>query len=140
MIKYCDILKNNGLKNTNHRCAILKILDNCTQPLSARQLFLKLKANEINVDISTVYRNLDLLTEKNIVLKLNLLDENEVLYELNNMEHKHYLICQACNKIKSINFCPLGNYKKELESKNDFTIIDHEINIYGYCSKCKKAH
>ena len=135
---YGDDLKRRGLKNTKHRTAILDILERSNQPIAVEQIFLELNEKEIPVSLSTVYRVLDSLVLKNLVIKLTISGDNRALFEYNRMMHRHYLVCLSCKKIIPINHCPLGDYEKSLEKETGFTIAGHKLDIYGYCSACKE--
>ncbi len=135
---YKGRLKESGLKNTKHRTAILAIMKRIETPMSADEVYLKLKEQEISINLSTVYRILEVLTEKGLLLKHSILNDARALYEYNSMEHKHYLICIGCKKMLSINHCPLKEFEKSLEKETDFIIEGHKLDIYGYCSECQK--
>ncbi|NCA68388.1 MAG: transcriptional repressor, partial [Clostridia bacterium] len=125
-------LKKCGLKNTKHRVEILDILKHGDQPVSAEQIFTEMLGRNINVNFSTVYRTLDTLCEKDLVVKLTIAGGNGALYEFNSMVHKHHLICLGCKKIISLDYCPLGNYEQALAEKTDYIIAGHKLDIYGY--------
>ena len=131
-------LKDKGLKQTKHRLAILEILKTNDQPLSAEEVYSNLKEKKIDINLSTVYRNLDLLAEKKILNKLNLSGDQRSVFEYNQKIHRHYLICLSCNKIKPIEHCPLQGYEERLGEKTGYQIIGHKLDVYGYCSKCQK--
>lgn len=44
-------LKNNGLKNTKHRAAILDVSEKSGQPIAVEQIFGKLKSKNISIDL-----------------------------------------------------------------------------------------
>ena len=131
-------LKNNGLKNTKHRSAILDILVQSDQPIAAEQIFHELKERNISINLSTVYRTLETLTEKNMVTKISIIGDSRALFECNKMVHKHYLVCTGCKKIIDINRCPLEAYEKVLEQETNFKISGHKLNIYEFCPQCQK--
>jgi Fur family ferric uptake transcriptional regulator len=33
--------------------------------------------------------------------------------------------------------CPLSDYEKELEKTTDYSIVGHDLSMYGYCPECK---
>ena len=49
-INFSDILKSKGLKVTKHRTSVLQILSESTQPLSAEEIYSKLKENSISIN------------------------------------------------------------------------------------------
>lgn len=137
-MNFRDELVRKGLRNTRHRTAVLNILEQSDQPLTAEQIFLEMKEREIPGNLSTVYRVLDALTDKCMVLKLNIAGGGRSLYEYNRMVHGHHLICLGCKKILAIGSCPLGDYEKTLAEKTDFLIEGHKLDIYGYCPGCRE--
>ncbi|HHX58448.1 MAG TPA: transcriptional repressor [Candidatus Moranbacteria bacterium] len=126
-----------GGKLTRLRKAILDILiqENCL--VDKKTVVKKLNQKKINPDRTTLYRELLFLTKNNLVQK-TLLNE-KIYYELTDLSHHHHLICLICNKIKKI---PLENHlqcqEKILSQKNNFDIINHNLEFYGYCYKCQK--
>lgn len=134
-----DCLACSGLKHTRQRTAILNILRESDQPISAEELYLDLKKGETAVNLSTVYRTLETLTDKELIVKLSLAGDSRTLFEFNRMIHKHYLVCLGCKKILAINGCPLQAYEKALEAQTHYTIAGHKLDIYGYCPECQ-AH
>lgn len=132
-------LARKGLRNTKHRAAILGILKQSEQPLTAEQVFLELKERETPANLSTVYRVLDVLTDKRMIQKLSITGGRS-LYEYNRMVHNHHLLCLGCKKILAIGSCPLGDYEKTLAEKTDFSIEGHKLDIFGYCPECRREN
>lgn len=134
---YKDLLKKENLRNTKHRNSVLEVIEENGQPVTAETIFLKLKEQGVSISLSTVYRVLDVLLNKGLVVKTSVTDENRALYELNNMEHKHHLLCVKCRKMLSIHGCPLEEYEKALEEELGFSIKGHKLEMYGLCESCK---
>lgn len=134
-------LKDSGLKTTKSRTAILDILIESDQPMAAEQIFLVLKEEQVDINLSTVYRTLESLADKELVTKISILDDDRMLFEYNQLGHRHYLVCLDCRKIVTVQNCPLGTYEKKLEMETRFNIIGHKLYLYGYCEECqmKKA-
>lgn len=134
-----DGLRRSGLKKTRQRTAILEILEQSPQPMAAEQIFIVLKEKSIPANLSTVYRILETLAEKELVLKLRIEGDGRTLFERNRMVHKHYLVCLGCKKITPIEGCPLEGYEKALEAETNYKIAGHKLDIYGYCPKCRET-
>lgn len=131
-------LKDKGLKQTRHRLAILEVLKNSDQPLTAEAIFAAVRGKKIAINRSTVYRNLDLLGEKEMLNKLTLAGDLRAVFEYNQKIHRHYLICLACNKVEIIEHCPLQGYEEGLSQETAYQIIGHKLDVYGYCPACLK--
>ncbi|HHU90738.1 MAG TPA: transcriptional repressor [Clostridiaceae bacterium] len=134
---YNDILKNRNLKVTKHRYAILESLEKSKLPVSAESLYIELKKKGISISLSTVYRSLEALYKKGIVIKSILPDYNKAVFEYNHNEHRHHMICIKCHKMQPVTGCPLEEYEKLIESKFNFTVKGHNLEVYGYCDGCE---
>lgn len=133
-----EILRHAGLKHTKQRASILKMLTESDQPVSAEQVFLELQKNSINANLSTVYRILESLASKGIVLKTSIGSDTKALFEMNSSVHKHRLICINCREMTAVEGCPLEEYEKLLKDRTGFDVTGHKLEIYGYCEKCRK--
>jgi len=139
-IKHFDAeesLKHGGLKSTRYRRAMLDILAASEQPLSAEEVFLRLKKQDCAANLSTVYRALETFALKNLVEKLVIAGENKTLFGLSRAAHAHHLICLECKSILAVEHCPLGQYEEALALETKFEIAGHNLDIYGYCPKCR---
>jgi len=126
-----------GLKNTKYRVNIISLLEKASTLLSAQDIHELLIKNKIKVNLSTVYRTLDKLTENDIINKVELEQEKQSLYEYNREEHHHFIICKNCNKIETIYNCPLHDYEQQVMKESGFQITGHKIEFYGYCKECQ---
>ncbi len=137
---YKDFLAREGVKRTKHRTAIIKILEESDTTLTAEDIFLRLKGKNVSISLSTVYRTLETLTSKDLVIKVNLFDDGLARFELDRKEHKHHVVCVSCRKSLSIGDCPFEEFEKSLKEKMDFDVTGHKFEIYGFCKECKSAN
>lgn len=135
-----EVLTREGVKSTKHRNAILEILEASDTPLTAEDIFLKLKEKNVSIWLSTVYRTLETLTSRGLVIKANIMDDGKARFELDQKEHKHHVVCVGCRKMVSIGDCPFERFEKMLKDKIDFDVTGHKFEIYGFCKECKSAN
>lgn len=135
--KYQEALKKEGMKNTRHRTSILHLLEHSKEPLTAEDIFIFLKNKSNSICLSTVYRTLEKLTAINLLMKSNITNDGKARYALNDHDHKHYIVCTKCNKLISIDDCPMEEFTKVLKKQMDFDVTGHKLEIYGYCHDCK---
>ena len=121
------------MRLTPQRKEILDILSKANQPLSAEMIFDKLAKDSIN--LSTVYRSLDLFFEKELISKSFM--NHSTYYYLNHKDHHHYMICMHCQKMYEID-CHIHHAANEIAHKHDFKITHHDMTVYGYCRACQK--
>lgn len=138
--EYEERLRETGLKRTKQRIAILDIFAESDRPLPAEEVFLLLKEKHISVNLSTIYRTLEILAEKELLAKVSIAGDSRTLYEYNRQVHRHYLVCMGCKKIVAIHHCPLEAYEKSLAEETQYAIAGHRLDVYGYCPECRHAY
>lgn len=127
-------LEQTGLKNTKPRKLILNILGNSSLPLTAEEIYFSLRKNGIN--LSTVYRTLNSFVAAGIVKKeINQKKENTFIL-LKHDDH-HVLVCVKCHKVVHLQGCPYHEANEQLENQTGFSIVDHNVEIYGVCPDCQ---
>ncbi|MEI6578483.1 MAG: transcriptional repressor [Eubacteriales bacterium] len=135
---YKDLLQHDGLKNTKHRNSILKIIEKSAQPVTAEQIYLALLNQAVAINLSSVYRILNTLAEKDLIIKSSMIGDTKAVFELNHFEHRHHVTCTQCKNVISVDGCPLEDYEKKLREKMGFNIQGHQLEIYGVCKNCQK--
>lgn len=131
-------LRAEGVRCTKQRIDILEVLLQQKKPLTAKEIHHKLKDSKIDLRLSTVYRTLNLLEEKEFIKKLNLADD-ESKFELLVGPHHHHLVCVNCNEIVPLD-CPLKEYEGQLGAETGYKIQDHSIKFYGVCPDCQEKN
>lgn len=124
------------LRKTKPRKCVLALLEKANRPLTAMEIHQELENQGEKVWLSTIYRILDLFEEYNLIVKNPITDEDVSLYIINKHEHEHFAKCIGCNKLFYMENCPLEEFNPKIEDKN-FEIVDHRIEIFGYCNTCK---
>jgi Fe2+ or Zn2+ uptake regulation protein len=133
MDKYVVILKQNQLKITPQRLAIMKYLDeNRTHP-TAEDIYSNIKQDNPSLSKTTVYNSLDTLQEHDIIQTITI-SSSEHRYDFRKSMHHHFL-CKKCGVITDIDIeCP--NINKILDSGHKV----EEVQGYfiGICKNCLK--
>lgn len=139
--EFKTLLKQNGLKVTTQRLAILEVLKNRPEEhLTAEQIYEGVKQNYPEIGLATVYRTIQVLSDLNLIDKLNL-DEGYVRYEISRSakktHHHHHLICLECGGVFAFRDDLLENLEKRIEETMGFAVSDHEVKLYGQCMSCR---
>lgn len=138
MKEILQLLKQKDARLTKTRLAVLNIFSEHHKPLSVVEILLYLKKTGLLVNKTTVYREMEFLIEKNIVVAV-FLDEKHTKYELN-LGHHHHLVCRNCGMIQEVEMKEIEDLflliEKKLKKKNKFTHISHSLEFFGTCEKC----
>ncbi len=135
-----NILQQNHLKITDKRLAILDVLvSNEQKLLTVDEIYARLKKSQTELNLTTVYRNLEHFTGLGILHKLILKDQC-TYYKLScYSEHHHHLICENCGAVTAIEHCPLDAILPEAEGHH-FQVNSHKLEVYGICSECQSLN
>jgi Fur family transcriptional regulator, ferric uptake regulator len=133
-------LKAGGHRLTTARKAIIGIFEANHKPISAEEINVELTAKNININKSTLYREIDFLITQNLLKPIQL-QEKTKRYELVHLHHHHHLICQVCKKIEDFELddCISGTLK-QISQAHTFMVNDHILDLYGICENCQKIH
>lgn len=129
-----EILREHGLKATPARVETLRYLSSLNAPISAEDLFERLRHN--GLDLSTLYRTLNSLSSVGLVKK-EVGARKENLFSLEREEERHLLVCLRCGKKIPLEGCPYHEVNESIEEKTGFKVLDHNTEIYGICPDCR---
>lgn len=136
---FINILKGKGLKVTTQRKIILEVL--ASQPdqhFTAEQIYELVKEKCPDIGLATVYRTIQLLSELDLIDKLNL-DDGYARYEIsktNEQHHHHHLICLECGNVYKFEDDLLDTLESKIYDTLGFQVMNHEVKLYGYCKNC----
>jgi len=135
-----NIFKENKIKKTLARTAILDILRKAKKPIDIVEIIEKLKRKKIHVDRVTVFRNINMLVKKGLIDKVEF-NEGKYRYESASLPHHHHLVCTKCgiiNDIESISLHSEINKISKIVNKDfGFNIEEHKVEFFGKCKTCK---
>ncbi len=137
------ILKENNLKITPQREAILQILYECRgHHLEAENIYelLVIRENrDKKIGLATVYRTLELFEKIGLVSRLSI-ENSPARYEmiLQDKIRHHHLICLKCGQVQEIEDGLTEGLKVQVFTDKAFQVADKPMKIYGYCDRCRK--
>lgn len=129
------LLKSADLKQTKKRNLIISILEKSTAPLTAEEI-MELSSKEVKISFSTVYRALNALADKNIVMK-TVHQDGKLYYKIQSHTHQHVLKCIKCDECISIDACPLESLESNLCAETNYKITGHNLEFFGICPNCQ---
>ena len=132
------ILKNDGLKFTSQREAILATLYENPGHFTSEKLYMLLKEKypSLSIGIATVYRTLALLEENGLVSSISLGLQGKK-FEIANKPHHDHLICDRCGKIVEFENEEIERLQQKVAEANGFELTSHMMQLYGICSTCQ---
>ncbi len=132
-----DSLREVGYRLTPQRMLIVSIIHDSEGHVTAEEVHSRVVEQYPFVDISTVYRTLQLLK------KLRLLSETDlgggrVEYELTQEARHHHLVCRKCGGTFALDDEVIDPLRARLMEKHGFEADMEHFAIFGVCEGCGK--
>jgi Fur family ferric uptake transcriptional regulator len=136
---FLEKLRAHGLRLTPQREIILSAMHEMQGLSTAEAIYEQVQSITSAVDISTVYRTLDLLQEFDIVACVDPGD-GQHHYELLGVHGPHiHLICRLCGKVTGIELAEAQPLAEELEARHGFVADLEHLSITGCCRACAES-
>lgn len=132
---YLDALKQQGLKITPRRKAIIDIFLDCDSHLTPEEVWGKLCAGFEKCGLPSVYRNLESLTECGVLTRIQQFDRKKhygLCRAAHGHHHHHHITCVKCGRVDVIEQCSLQNTKKI----KGYKVVSHYVQVNGVCPTC----
>jgi Fur family ferric uptake transcriptional regulator len=130
-------LSRQGYRLTPQRMMILSAIESSDEHISAEEIYTQVVAKYPNINISTVYRTLELLKQLGLLYEIDL-GGGCVGYHPEGRGHHHHLICRKCGAIIDVNESVLFPVQAILLQAFNFKAELKHLAILGLCSKCKE--
>ncbi len=130
-------LSERGYRLTPQRLMVLSAIENSDDHISAEEIYAQIVAKYPNVNISTVYRTLELLKRLGLVTETDL-GEGRVRYHATEKGQHHHLVCRECGATIDLDDSLLAPLKSALLREHNFIADLRHLAIFGRCVKCAK--
>jgi Fur family ferric uptake transcriptional regulator len=132
-----DKLRGKGYRMTPQRRMILAAMEHSDEHISAEEIYTQVAAQYPDVNISTVYRTLELLKKLGMVYEINL-GEGRIRFHAEASGHHHHLVCQSCGSVIDIDEAALSGLRDILLKDYHFEAELRHIGVFGICEKCRQ--
>lgn len=130
-------LRARGHRLTPQRDMILLAVHDVGGHASAEEIHQQVLAQNPNVDLSTTYRTLELLTEMGVVYRTDMGDGTS-RYELAEEEMHHHLVCRQCGRVMDLGHDVLEPLQECLRADYGFAADLTHMVLQGLCETCHR--
>ena len=137
--RFLQELRERGFRLTPQRELVLSVLHDVEGLATADEIFGQVHAQSSAVDISTVYRTLDLLDEMGMVATVDAGD-GQRRFGLLGVHGPHlHLVCNRCGSVSGVDLCAAEALASELHDSFGFAADLGHLTIPGLCVDCSGA-
>jgi Fe2+ or Zn2+ uptake regulation protein len=132
------LLRQNGLRVTRQRLAVLAVLDEGGHP-TVDEIVRKARKRIGSLSTQAVYNVLTMLDEAGLARRIEPSGSN-ARFEARVGDNHHHLVCHNCGHVEDVD-CAVGEVPcLEAADSHGFVIDEAEIIYWGRCPSCSTAH
>jgi Fur family ferric uptake transcriptional regulator len=128
-------LRAKGYRLTPQRELVLRAVDRLGHA-TPDEILGAVREESSAVNISTVYRTLELLEELGLVRHAHLSDRAPTYHSTTGPAHAH-LVCRACGRVSELPVETLTPMTERLESEHNFVPDVGHLTVFGHCQDCR---
>ena len=130
-----EVLRARGLRLTAQRQLVLEAVHSLGHA-TPDQVHARVAETAAGVNITTVYRTLELLEELGLVTHAHLSHGAPTYHTVGEVQHVH-LVCRGCEKVTEVSSRVLGPLAGTLLADQDFAIDIGHVALFGKCAECR---
>jgi Fur family transcriptional regulator, ferric uptake regulator len=123
-----------GYRLTPQRTLVWDVLREHGSHMSAEDVCGKVQEQFPHINISTVYRTLELLVELDLVRETHL-GPTRRFFEVEEEIPHHHLVCEKCGQVTHVHDEDLGDLGPLLQQEQGFAV--REVTVFGLCEACR---
>lgn len=132
-----ELVRARGGRASSARRILVQVLFDHPGHLSAEELAEQVQATSPDVNVSTVYRNLDELERLGVVTHAHL-GHGPATYHLAARRHGH-LVCEECGETIEVPVSLFDSLRKQASSRFGFTVDPGHSALIGRCRNCRRG-
>jgi Fur family ferric uptake transcriptional regulator len=132
---YIQLLRSHGYRVTPQRLIVLDAVCEVGGHATLGAVMARVKMLDPTIDLSTIYRALDVWVEVGLVVVSDMGEEGKV-YKIAGDSAHHHLICQSCGKVLTIRTDELKPLLDQLQAQYGFVVRADHLSLPGLCSDC----
>ncbi len=125
------------MRLTTQRQIILEELGKVTSHPTANEVYDMVRKRLPRIGLGTVYRNLELMAETGIILKLEV-GGTQKRFDATIEPHYH-IRCLSCGKVDDIAIPVMSDINKTAADLSNYQVLGHHIEFSGICSDCSNV-
>ncbi|WP_457572898.1 Fur family transcriptional regulator [Desulfolithobacter sp.] len=125
------------IRLTTQRQIILEELSKVTSHPTASELYDMVRKRLPRIGLGTVYRNLELMAENGMILKLEV-GGTQKRFDATTDPHYH-IRCSSCGKVDDIDVPVIKDLVDAACASSSYQILGHHVEFTGICPTCQTA-
>lgn len=122
------------MRNTIQRSIVLSAVRALKTHPTAEEIYREINSVHPNISRGTVYRNLNVLAEQGVILRVLIPDAAD-RFDFNTVGHYHFR-CRECDSVFDVDYPYQADINSEISQKYGCEVAEHTIVFSGKCAEC----
>jgi Fur family ferric uptake transcriptional regulator len=127
-------LRESGHRLTPQRELVLAAVENLGHA-TPDEVYAEVRTHSQSINLSTVYRTLELLDELGLIRHAHLSDRAPTYHSATGHEHAHF-VCRECHRVLSIGLADVEQALGPLAAAQGFRPDYGHLTVFGTCADC----
>jgi Fur family ferric uptake transcriptional regulator len=132
-----DTLRASGYRVTPQRQLVLEAVTRL-EHATPEEIYAEVKQTAVGVNLSTVYRTLELLEQIGLVTHTHLGHGAHRYHLASDSLHVH-LVCRGCGRIIQLDPSAVAPLVRALDAEHGFETDVGHLTVFGTCAQCRRA-
>ena len=132
-----QVLREKGYRLTPQRELVLQAVDSLGHA-TPDEVLAKVREQSAAINVSTVYRSLELLEELGLVRHTHLTDRAPTYHSKATPEHVH-LVCRGCGTVLEARPTEFDDLQAALLRNHGFMADVGHLTVFGRCADCERT-
>jgi Fur family ferric uptake transcriptional regulator len=102
------------------------------------EVYAEVRTRSDAINLSTVYRTLELLDELGLIRHAHLTDRAPTYHAVTGHEHAHF-VCRGCHRVTSVGRSRIEGALGPLVAELEFSPDYGHLSVFGLCKDCRAA-
>ncbi len=130
-------LRRQGYRLTPQRQLVLRAVEKLGHA-TPDEVLAEVHSQSSAVNVSTVYRTLEVLEQLGLVRHAHLSDRAPTYHSVTDHEHFH-LVCRNCHRVVSVDPEVVASLAERLEAEQGFVLDVGHLAVFGRCIDCEET-
>jgi len=131
-------LEHAGYRLTSPRRALAQLIADRRGHFTAEELLDESKRRRLGVTRATIFRSLDVLTDLELVERLDLPSGEHAFVACQPaQEHHHHIVCSSCGRSTEVADNGFESVAASIARKTGYRVDLHRLELFGLCPSCR---
>lgn len=136
-LDYATRIRQSGYRLTPQRKLILDAVCEGGGHTPLDEIYTRVQAKALTINLATVYRTLDFLCDIRLVMRVHV--GKQTYYEIAGAEPHHHLICRHCGHEMELSKQMVEWFFVQIKQRYQFGIDNDHLTLFGTCAYCQQS-